>query len=272
MDLNGILQHRVKTVKKDLVWQFGNREDGVIEFAGLVDGGIIEVGYFYGTDKPKNILVISSQVGCAVGCFFCPMGSARGRDKFKRNLTAEEMFEQVVLMLQIAKEYSFDIENIEHKITFAKAGEPLLNPFIFSGIEMLGRLGFSLKLSTIFPRGTQERFEEIVKFIQTYHKPVQLQVSLVSTVEAIREGSARMKLASFKEISEAGKLWKYHDNFCRKINLSLMMAGEAPFDFDAAQRYFPPDTFRFRLRLYIPNENGESHDLRAVSCERYEEI
>ena len=46
----------------------------------------------YGEDSDRHTLCISTQVGCAYGCRFC----ASGLDGWKRNLTADEIVEQVV--------------------------------------------------------------------------------------------------------------------------------------------------------------------------------
>ncbi|MDP1619528.1 MAG: 23S rRNA (adenine(2503)-C(2))-methyltransferase RlmN, partial [bacterium] len=62
---------------------------------------------------------ISCQVGCAIGCKFC----ATGKMGLKRNLTAEEITDQVLFWIQYLK-------NINQKIStvvFMGMGEPLLN-------------------------------------------------------------------------------------------------------------------------------------------------
>lgn len=269
MKISEILEYRVKRVNKDLVFEYGDRSDGAIEFAGLVEGEIVEVGYFYGSTKSKNIILISSQIGCPVRCSFCPLGNDGG---FVRNLTAEEMVEQAILMLQVAKQHSFEVESIGHKITFAKTGEPLLNPNIVSAIEALGNFGFSFKFSTIFPRGKKDRLMQVSKFARTYGSPIQLQISLVSTMEDAREALVGMKLASFKDMSEAGQEWKRNDPFDRKVNLSLMMTEGNQFDLEAAERFFPPDVFRFRLRIYMSNEHGKGNCLKTASTEEYANI
>jgi 23S rRNA (adenine2503-C2)-methyltransferase len=69
-------------------------------------------------DKPVNRLTtcVSTQVGCPLGCSFC----ATGYMKFKRNLSAFEILDQI---LRIQKH----IENKITNIVFMGMGEPLLN-------------------------------------------------------------------------------------------------------------------------------------------------
>ena len=66
--------------------------------------------------KPKLWSVcISSQAGCALGCDFC----ATGRIGFKRNLSSEEITDQILFW----KQQDYDINNI----VFMGMGEPFLN-------------------------------------------------------------------------------------------------------------------------------------------------
>jgi 23S rRNA (adenine2503-C2)-methyltransferase len=63
---------------------------------------------------------ISSQVGCSLSCKFC----ATGRLKRMRNLNADEIYDQVVLVKQTAAErYNAPLTNI----VYMGMGEPLLN-------------------------------------------------------------------------------------------------------------------------------------------------
>lgn len=63
---------------------------------------------------------ISSQVGCSLTCKFC----ATGKLKRMRNLNADEIFDQVVLVRNAATEkYNATLSNI----VYMGMGEPLLN-------------------------------------------------------------------------------------------------------------------------------------------------
>lgn len=63
---------------------------------------------------------ISSQVGCSLSCRFC----ATGKLKRMRNLNADEIYDQVVLVKQTAREkYDAPLTNI----VYMGMGEPLLN-------------------------------------------------------------------------------------------------------------------------------------------------
>lgn len=68
------------------------------------------------TKENKVAVCVSCQVGCPVGCKFC----YSGKTKFKRNLSVEEIVEQVRAAKEVAKA-------IPTSIVFMGMGEPTLN-------------------------------------------------------------------------------------------------------------------------------------------------
>ncbi len=74
---------------------------------------------------------VSSQVGCAMGCTFC----ATGRMGFHQDLTASEIFDQVVHMNRIGLEaFTRHVTNV----VYMGMGEPLLNyGSVLSSIKLL---------------------------------------------------------------------------------------------------------------------------------------
>lgn len=84
----------------------------------LYDGNIIE-GVLIPTDD-RMTACVSSQVGCSLTCKFC----ATGYMERKRNLNADEIYDQVVLIDKQAREhYGIPLSNI----VYMGMGEPLLN-------------------------------------------------------------------------------------------------------------------------------------------------
>lgn len=82
----------------------------------LPDGKLVESVLMAFEDRPSLSACVSSQVGCAVGCTFC----ATGFLGFKRNLTSQEIVDQV---MSIQRESGKRISNI----VYMGQGEPLLN-------------------------------------------------------------------------------------------------------------------------------------------------
>jgi len=84
----------------------------------LHDGKVVE-GVLIPTPK-RMTACISSQVGCSLDCKFC----ATARLKLMRNLTPDEIFDQVVTLNNQAKtNYNIPLSNI----VYMGMGEPLLN-------------------------------------------------------------------------------------------------------------------------------------------------
>ncbi|TJZ62301.1 23S rRNA (adenine(2503)-C(2))-methyltransferase RlmN [Sphingobacterium olei] len=84
----------------------------------LYDGNIIE-GVLIPTPE-RMTACVSSQVGCSLTCKFC----ATGYMDRKRNLNADEIYDQVVLISKQAEEkYGLPLTNI----VYMGMGEPLLN-------------------------------------------------------------------------------------------------------------------------------------------------
>jgi 23S rRNA (adenine2503-C2)-methyltransferase len=103
-------------VKKDIEQV---SQDGTIKASfRLADGNIIE-GVLIPADE-RMTACISSQVGCSLSCAFC----ATGYLERKRNLTAAEIYDQVIQINKMALErYNLPLTNI----VLMGMGEPLLN-------------------------------------------------------------------------------------------------------------------------------------------------
>jgi len=84
----------------------------------LWDGQLIE-SVLMPYDDGRNTACISSQAGCAMGCVFC----ATGQMGFARQLTAEEIFEQVARFASELKSQNQRLTNI----VLMGMGEPLAN-------------------------------------------------------------------------------------------------------------------------------------------------
>jgi 23S rRNA (adenine2503-C2)-methyltransferase len=112
----------------------------------LHDGKIIE-GVLIPTPK-RMTACISSQVGCSLNCKFC----ATARLKLMRNLSPDEIFDQVVALNNQAKSnYNIPLSNI----VYMGMGEPLLNYKnvmesirLISSPEALGMAARRITLST----------------------------------------------------------------------------------------------------------------------------
>ena len=84
----------------------------------LIDGNVVESVLI--PTKTRMTACISSQVGCSLTCKFC----ATGKLKRLRNLNADEIYDQVALVKNLAEtKYNQTLTNI----VYMGMGEPLLN-------------------------------------------------------------------------------------------------------------------------------------------------
>ena len=91
--------------------------DGTLKYLiEYPDGECVETVLMRFDNRANLTACVSSQVGCAVNCSFC----ATGKGGFKRNLTHQEIIEQV---LSIQRDTGLKVTNI----VFMGQGEPLLN-------------------------------------------------------------------------------------------------------------------------------------------------
>ena len=109
-------------IKADVL--VSKKEDSIKARITLKDGLMIETVLMRHKDplrldaSGRNTVCVSSQVGCPLGCLFC----ATGKMGFKRNLTTEEILEQVIFFERyLGKEASVT------NVTFMGMGEPFLN-------------------------------------------------------------------------------------------------------------------------------------------------
>ncbi len=101
---------------------------------------------------------ISSQVGCSLSCTFC----ATGKLKRMRNLNADEIFDQVVLIKNTAVEkYKAPLTNI----VYMGMGEPLLNyKEVLSSVDKITSptgLGMAAKRITISTAGVAKMISKL---------------------------------------------------------------------------------------------------------------
>jgi 23S rRNA (adenine2503-C2)-methyltransferase len=106
----------------DLVRVLGARDTTRKFLFRLADGNLIESVLIpaslalYGGKSDRRTICVSTQVGCAYGCKFC----ASGLEGFSRNLSANEIVDQLIAVERATSE---KIDNV----VFMGMGEPLAN-------------------------------------------------------------------------------------------------------------------------------------------------
>lgn len=227
--------------------------DGTIKNSfRLFDENLIE-GVLIPTPE-RMTACVSSQVGCSLTCKFC----ATGYMDRKRNLNADEIFDQVVLISRQAEEnYQLPLSNI----VYMGMGEPLLNyANVLKSIERITAddgLNMSYKRITVSTAGIAKMIKKLgddgVKFnlALSLHAandqkrneimPINEQNSLKALAEALKYYYAKTKnpvtyeyivFNDFNdEISDAEELAR----FCKHVPCKVNIIEYNPISFAAFQ-------------------------------------
>jgi 23S rRNA (adenine2503-C2)-methyltransferase len=194
--------------------QIQRSHDGTIKNAvKLFDGNIVESVLI---PTPKRITAcVSSQVGCSLDCNFC----ATARLKRMRNLNPDEIFDQVVTIMEEAKLYH---DRPLTNIVFMGMGEPLLNyANVLAAIEKITApegLGISPKRITLSTVGVCKMIKKLaddgVKF--------NLAVSLHSAINETR--SRLMPINNTNPVEDLADALKYwYDKTKRKVTYEYVI-------------------------------------------------
>ena len=180
------------SISRDKTIKYGIRlHDGLLVEAVLIPQG------------NRVTACVSSQVGCSLDCSFC----ATAKLKRIRNLSAQEIYDQVFHLRQESfDKYDTPLTNI----VFMGMGEPLMNfKNIVNGIEMITSsqgLGMSAERITVSTSG----ISKLIRKLADLKLGVRLAVSLHSARTEVRESlmpfSKKFKL---EELQNALIYW-YH--------------------------------------------------------------
>lgn len=200
--------------------------------------------YELGSRAERWMVGVSCMSGCPVRCKFC----ATAKLKKWRNLTAEEIVEQVKFIL--SKNPNSNIyEAKEFKINYTRMGEPFLNiDNVRKAIEMLD-VAFPNKIhhyiSTI---GIKDADYSWIK------DNITLQVSLHSLDETHRDWLIPYnKKVSIEELGQI----RTQSNLKTTVNMTLI--NEADFDIEKIKKWFDPKYFFIKLSPINKNEVSEKN-------------
>ncbi len=143
------------------------------------DNHIIETGYY---NLDEHIICISSQVGCLMGCIFCAAGSPEDtsapQKRFIRNLTSDEIVDQVKNVLEIIDKK--EIAGKKILFSYMGMGEAFLNyENVIDSIKILSKI-FPNSRTTISTIGVRpdlmkklagEKIDTVLKLHLSLHAP-----------------------------------------------------------------------------------------------------
>jgi 23S rRNA (adenine2503-C2)-methyltransferase len=189
-------------------------EDGTIKNAVTLFDGLVVESVLIPTEK-RITACVSSQVGCSLACKFC----ATARLKRQRNLSPDEIYDQVVAIKEQAELFfGRPLTNI----VFMGMGEPLLNySNVTAAIEKITNqkgLGMASKRITVSTVGVAKMIRKMaddeVKF--------NLAVSLHSAINKTR--SSIMPINDTNSLEELGDALRYwYDKTKKKVTYEYVV-------------------------------------------------
>ncbi|OGR80743.1 MAG: hypothetical protein A2X32_09375 [Elusimicrobia bacterium GWC2_64_44] len=221
-----------------------------VEFVDTVEPGVAKAD--------KWVLMVSTQLGCPVGCRMCDAG-AMG---FFGNLTAGEMLAQVRQV--VADNPGLDPRaHPKFKIHFARMGEPVLNPAVLEALERLPAefpyAGLMPSISTVAPE-TPEAAAFLERLIAVKDKHYaggrfQLQFSVHATDPARRLRIVPMPVWSPAAIAAYGRRFVRPGD--RKVTLNFALPQGERLDPAELRRTFDPALFLIKVTPVNPTYSAD---------------
>ena len=210
--------------------------------------------YQYENYYKRTVICCSVMSGCPVGCKFCGTGS-----KFIRNLKAEEIVEQINIVLK-DKNLIYDINEKCEKLQFMfmSMGEPMLNwEEVEKAIIQLNK-NFSnaqLLLSTI-GCDNDETFSKIINLSKKIDK-VGLQFSIHKSNDIERNILIPFrKKMNLQKIRDAGIIWWKETGRNPFLNYCVDGTNNNDKNFEELTNLFSPIIFNFTFSVVCSSDEN----------------
>lgn len=227
--------------------RFDSTEGNVWKYVFEFDNAIAEaVLYKYNDFYKRTVICVSVQSGCPVGCKFCGTGK-----KFIRNLTNEEIVEQVKHCLKDMNIENVDSDGERFQIMFMSMGEPTLNiDNVINAIKDLNKIypNAELLVSTMGTKNytALEKLLEVSIEIQK----VGLQFSVHEAFDYKRDELIPFKnKLNLREIRDFGIEWNRATKRPVYINYCIGETNKSKKEMDRLKDLFSPSVFNFTFSV-----------------------
>ena len=237
--------------------------DGTIKNAvRLYDGKVVE-SVLIPTEK-RITACVSSQVGCSLDCHFC----ATARLKRMRNLNADEIYDQVVAVMNEA--VSFFNRPLTN-IVFMGMGEPLMNyKNVLDAIDKITSpegLNMAPRRITVSTVG----LAKMIKKLADDEVKFNLAVSLHSARDEVRDSIMPINLKNpVNELADALKYW--YQITKRKVTYEYVVwdgINDKQEDVDALVKFCKHIPCKVNLIEYNPIDEGRFQQASETALQSY---
>ena len=250
-----LIEVRNRTFKNGIVYALQTEDGYPLEVTDTFLPNYTKDAINENTNKLQNIdlgsrhnrwmIGVSCMSGCPVGCKFC----ATGNLKKWRNLSAEEIVEQVEFIIRKNPNYNPN-DSFEFKINYTRMGEPFFNlDNVRKAIEILDKRYNNIHhyVSTIGIKGSDFSWVK---------ENITLQISLHSLDEERRHNL--IPIGNLMSIEELGQI-RTNSNLKTTVNMTLV--DYADFDINKLKAYFDPRYFFIKLSPINENNISEKNNM-----------
>jgi len=169
-----------------LIDKISSKVDKTVKFIFQLKDGLITEAAYINKDDGKDIICVSCQTACPLGCEFCHTTDAIGKIR-ARNLEATEMIDVVSAshaLLELGQNKRMLL------ISYMGCGEPMCNTWHVLGSMHKLREEYSLirfAIATLLPSHTWTNFFHLIKMVQTHKFDLKMHLSLHFTDDDIRK-------------------------------------------------------------------------------------
>lgn len=215
--------------------------------------------YKYGSYMERTVICCSTQSGCPVKCKFCGTGGF-----FKRNLTADEIVEQIRTVLEeagISEKEALDIKKFQ--LMFMSMGEPFLNyGNLEKAIEELAEIypTAQLLVSTSAPASIKTRFQDFINLSKKYGK-VGIQFSVHESTDEARKKLIPTNTSTLKEIAELGESWAIETGRKPFYNYCVHLGNNSEEDATRLTELFKPCVWETTLSVICEKDESVKNSI-----------
>lgn len=226
------------------VWKY------VFDFGDAVAEAVL---YRYDDFYTRTVICVSVQSGCPVGCKFCGTGK-----KFIRNLTAEEIIEQVSHCLSDMNIKDIYPNGKRFQIMFMSMGEPMLNmSSVHESIVRLNRLfpNAELLISTVGIKNITARWQLFNVSIMI--NKVGLQLSVHEAFDDKRDELIPYKnKLSLRDLRDMGVRWNEQTHRPVYVNYCIGEHNQSKEELNRLMDLFPPSIFNFTFSVICSSDEN----------------
>lgn len=252
MSMTLLEQRRVSGLGTLYLARFGPDPARRVEFVDTLEPGLPK--------EAKWVMMVSTQVGCPVGCAMCDVGSLG----FLGNLSAEEILDQVRHV--VSENPGLDWRrHPKVKIHFARMGEPSLNPAVLEVLRHLARVapwpGILPSISTVAPKSpaVEPFFEQLLAVKDACYPGgrFQLQFSVHSTDEAERDRIVPIRKWRLEEMAAYGERFVRPGD--RKVTLNFALGPGSKLEARRVAEVFSPERFLVKITPVNPTRTADAN-------------